>query len=589
MTATPTPIKNIPASSPSVHPKWGKRLVLVTVIVATALVAGGAYAIFSGGFSETEQQLIYYTVKRGDLPITITERGNLESQREVKIFCMIDDIDNDGIRGTPIRKLVPNGKAVEEGEVIIVFETTHHKERFDKQTLSEEKARKEENLAKVKLDNQKSQNETALEEAKLKVRLAKLALKQFEDEDGGTFQIDLQDIELQIQEAQAGQLIEQTNLQGVEQLYKLGYRSSGELAQARLAALKAKRALASAISKKKELVEYQYLKTKLELEGAVASGLRVQAQVERDNEAILKQVNTEWESAQKAALKEKERLERYRKQIEEDAIVKAPQSGMVSYAPPSYRREPISEGSAMYPRQHVLSIPNLQWMQVKTSVHESVLDQIAEKLPATITVDAFPNQSFRGSVASVGVLPSQENWLNQDTKNYRTIVTIDEEVSKLKPGMTAVVKIHVDRLKDVISIPVQSIVQIEDETWVYVKKNGDIERTIVKLGQSNSKFVEVKSGLSEDDRVVLNPMAILDETETNKKPLNPDDQPKPPANSGDKGKEDDDTGKSKSNANSNSARPNRRPSGSPSNTGPSGRRPRGGGGGQRPRAPRGGR
>ena len=55
---------------------------------------------------------------------------------------------------------------------------------------------------------------------------AKLGTEQFEDEDGGTYQIDLQAVELLIQEARAGQLIEKTNLEGVEQLYKLGYLRS---------------------------------------------------------------------------------------------------------------------------------------------------------------------------------------------------------------------------------------------------------------------------------------------------------------------------------------------------------------------------
>ena len=73
---------------------------------------------------------------------------------------------------------------------------------------------------------------------------------------------------MQVQEAEAGRLIEQTNLNGVETLYKLGYRSSGELAEARLNQLRAERMLATAISKRRELVEYEFKKKKMELEGA---------------------------------------------------------------------------------------------------------------------------------------------------------------------------------------------------------------------------------------------------------------------------------------------------------------------------------
>ncbi|MFQ5473575.1 MAG: hypothetical protein ACE5FA_11930, partial [Dehalococcoidia bacterium] len=47
-------------------------------------------------------------------------------------------------------------------------------------------------------------------------------------------------------------LIDETNLQGVEELYKLGYRSRGELDQARLSALRAERRLQNAISKRED-------------------------------------------------------------------------------------------------------------------------------------------------------------------------------------------------------------------------------------------------------------------------------------------------------------------------------------------------
>ncbi len=164
-------------------------------------------------------------------------------------------------------------------------------------------------------DNQGTQNETTRAEALLQVELAKLAVKQYEDETGGTFQLELQDIELLIQESQASKLIEETNLTGVEELYKLGYRSSGELAQARLAALKAERQLASTISKKRELVQYQYRKMKLQLQGALKSAERALLQVGRDNVALLEQAKALMDATGEALKKEKERLARYETQV----------------------------------------------------------------------------------------------------------------------------------------------------------------------------------------------------------------------------------------------------------------------------------
>ncbi|MEM7232515.1 MAG: efflux RND transporter periplasmic adaptor subunit, partial [Planctomycetota bacterium] len=431
------------------------RVGLLAAGLAVGLVV--IYLAFFRSGGPSAEDLVFYTVKRGDLPINVTVRGNLESQTEEKVRCMIDDIEGDGIYGTPLLWIVPNGELVKKGDLIVEFDCSNHTERLDRQVLSTEKARASQIQAKVQYENQKTQNETNVAEGRLKVTLAELDLKQFEDEDGGTFQIDLDQVKLSIQEAQAGKLIEKTNLDGVEQLYRLGYRSSGELAQAKLSALKAERQLATAIAKKKELTEYQYQKNKLTLEGAVASAKRALEQVERDNEAMLEQAKAEMDAADQSLRKEEERLARYKQQIVNGKIY-APVSGMVAYSTlrSRYSREEIRPGAQVRLRQTILTIPNLKRMKVATNVHESVLDQVKKGLKATIKVDPFPDSQFLGSVQSVAVLPDQE-WSSSDTKRYETVVTIDQDVDLLKPGMSAAVKIHVDHLESVLSVPIQAL------------------------------------------------------------------------------------------------------------------------------------
>ena len=104
--------------------------------------------------------------------------------------------------------------------------------------------------------------------------------------------------------------------------------------------------------------------------------------------------------------------------------------------------------------------------------------------------------------------------MSSDTKVYSTVVTIDQEVEQLKPGMTAVVQIHVDHLRDVLAIPVQAIMQISNKTWVYVQEKGRPTRRAVELGVTNDRFVQIQNGLSLGDQVVLNPTAIADSAQT---------------------------------------------------------------------------
>jgi hypothetical protein len=102
------------------------------------------------------------------------------------------------------------------------------------------------------------------------------------------------------------------------------------------------------------------------------------------------------------------------------------------------------------------------------------------------------------------------------------MIRIQERVENLKPGMTAVVDIHVDRLKGVLSIPVQAVAQVKKDTWCYVHSDEGVERRLIKLGRSNDKFVQVIEGLSAGDRVILNTDAIFDEAEEGGNEISPE-------------------------------------------------------------------
>ncbi len=490
-------------------------------IVRSLLTIGAIGLLFVGiativnDLGGADSTFVLYTVQRGELPIVVTESGDLESQKKTKIVCEVESVsfERSSSSGTQILSIVPDGTFVKENDLLVELDSAPLEERVDTQTLATEKASLEQVQASVKYDNQITQNETLLEEAKLQVELADLALKQFEDESGGTFQLSLQDTELAIQQAQAERLIAATDLRGFEELYKLGYKSKGDLAGAQLKSLGADRKLAREISDRKMKVEYEYIKTNLELKGAAATAKRSLIQVERDNKAQLQQALAARDAATRSLKKEQERLKKYKAQLDKCRIY-APHNGMVTYAMENRwsTTSNISEGAIVRQRQELINLPDLSRMQVKTSVHETVQDQITPGMAVTVKVEAAGNKTFRGTVKSVGVLPERGNYFNSDIKVYTTIVTIDEEVDLLKPGMTAVADIHVDLLKDVITVPVQAIVQIGDESWCYVSAGSNVERRPVEVGQSNDKFVEIKSGLAIGEQIVLNTGAIMDES-----------------------------------------------------------------------------
>ena len=484
------------------------RTLLVACLACSGLglVGWAGWALAFDGPS-TNAALIFYTVKRSDLPIQVTENGSLQSQKTTELRCEVENVGRER-SGTQILSIVPNGEYVKKGDLLVELDAALIQDRLDEQELQAERSLNEQIQATVTFENQKTQNETLLAEAELKLALDDLGLQQYEDEEGGTFQLDLQLMDLNIQTAEANRLIRQTDLRGIEQLAKLGYRSKGDLEQARLAALSASSEVARQVSSRKEMVDYTYRKMKMELQGKVATAKRNLLQVGRNNQAQLLQAEAAKNGADRAYKKELEKLAKYKKQLEKCEIF-APHEGMATYAIERDRKTHVGEGRTVRERQRIITLPDLSSMEVKIGVHESVLESIQEGLPATIAVDAFPNRKYKGSIKSVAVLADPGEWHSTDVKVYTTIVTIDEEVNDLRPGMSSVVEIHIERVRDVLTVPVQAIVQIGEDNWVYVGSSGGVEKRPVTVGKTNEKFIEIREGLKAGERVVLNPMTLV--------------------------------------------------------------------------------
>jgi HlyD family secretion protein len=482
-------------------------------------------------------KLVPHTVQRGDLPVTVTERGTLASQQETRVACELETVP--GQSGTRILWLVSNGTEVKKGDLLVEFDAAPLRERLNTQLVTFQQVNAAKIQANSRFENQKTNNETNLASAQLRVEMSELAFKMYEDGKGGSYKITLADLNAKIQEAknqisesQAGLRMKAARRQGIETLFKLGYRGKGDLdqavhehLQADFALAKAANSLSTAEANRKKLQQYEYPMKLLELKGAIATAKRALEQVGRDNEALLAQAEATKNAAEQSLKTETERLEKFKTQLEKCKLY-APHDGLVAHSPD---RTPwgrlVAEGELVTERFKILSLPDLAKMQVKVAVHESVLDQTKTGLVASVRIDAAPDTSYQGTVRSVAVLPTQDSGMSSDVKVYDTIVTVDDDVEHLKPGMTAIVDIHIQRLEDVISLPVTAIVQEEESTWCYVMSNNRLQRRDLKLGISNDSHVEVVEGLAVEEVVVLNPSAInlpaSSQEETQKEPSSP--------------------------------------------------------------------
>ena len=92
---------------------------------------------------------------------------------------------------------------------------------------------------------------------------------------------------------------------------------------------------------------------------------------------------------------------------------------------------------------------DLTRMQVEAAVDEADVGRLREGMTAVFTVDAFPGRTFRGEISQI----RKAAQVVQNVVSYTTVITVPNPDRSLLPGMTANVRVQVDRREDALRVP----------------------------------------------------------------------------------------------------------------------------------------
>ncbi|MGQ0636737.1 MAG: hypothetical protein ACT4QC_19170 [Planctomycetaceae bacterium] len=492
---------------------------MLVILLALAVVGGGA-VVWRQSYSQDREQpidLIVETVKRGSLEISITERGSLESANNTVLSCKVE-----GEAGTGIIMIVDEGSSVKEGDILVELDSSRLRNDKIAQEIVVTQAQSAMDQAEKNVEIQKTQNDSDIAAAKLKLELAELDLEKYND---GDYEQEKKGIEGEISLAEEDLIRANEKYVFTQRLIKKGYATQTELEADRIATKKAENTLNVAIEKKRVLEEYAKKRQQAELTANAKEFVREVERAELKAQAALDQYESDFKAKKLTYEVEKERLQKLLTQIVQ-CTIRAPCDGIVVYANTrsGFRgsSEPlIFEGAKVKERQQIIQLPDVTQMQVNARIHESKIDMVRESLPATIRVDGKPGEVFHGMVSMVSLVSASGNWPNMNLKEYVTYIKLTDEiekVSKLKPGMTTEVEILIDRLSSVLQAPLQSFVERGGRHFAWITSGKEFVRREVKLGKASEamqQIVEDESlyakdqGLKEGDKVVLNPRTVL--------------------------------------------------------------------------------
>ncbi|MCL2765694.1 MAG: efflux RND transporter periplasmic adaptor subunit [Treponema sp.] len=154
-------------------------------------------------------------------------------------------------------------------------------------------------------------------------------------------------------------------------------------------------------------------------------------------------------------------------------------------------------------------------LEIRLFVAERFISRMALNLPCEVTLDAWPGEIFRGSISELS--PTVD--LASRTMEVRVNVT--DPRSMLKPGMFAQVRIITERKDNIVKIPASAVINRFGEQYVYVtEKTGSnaegedtyiVNKRIITPGILIDGVMEITSGLSSDEEVVVRGQTLLDD------------------------------------------------------------------------------
>jgi len=313
-----------------------------------------------------------------------------------------------------------------------------------------------------------------------------------------------------LQVAEQQQNLARAKLQGTQRLFEKGFVTKTELETEEMTFKNNELKIQTATTARDLFIKYEFPKQAEEFVSKFEEALRGLERSRKEAVSKLAQARARFKSAEGRYNIEVAQQKELTEQLEK-CVIRAKRTGLVIYGGGNSERnyggyEQIREGATVRERQPIITIPDMKQMALTVKIHESYIKKVSKGLKARLRVDAFPEEELTGEVLKVAVLPdSQNRWMSPDLKVYVTTINIDGVREWVKPGMSAKVEILVKELRDVVHIPLQAIAMMSGKQFCYVVAGGRAEAREVVIGDFNDDFIEIKSGLKEGEKVLLNP------------------------------------------------------------------------------------
>jgi HlyD family secretion protein len=184
----------------------------------------------------------------------------------------------------------------------------------------------------------------------------------------------------------------------------------------------------------------------------------------------------------------------------ENFQAKADRDGVVIYKT-KWNGDKFRVGENVWMGQMILEIPDLNTIIAEAFVPEVDIGKVKTGQRAEVTIDAFPDKVYSGSIKSVGTLVRPKAW-DIPNKILDIQIALDQlDISIMRPSMSVKAKVHTSSIENCLAVPLKAVRTTAEGSMIKVKTDQGWREQLVKLGESNGTEVVIIEGLKAGDRI----------------------------------------------------------------------------------------
>ena len=460
-------------------------MMLIALVVAVGAWYGRR-SLVRMAKSERERELARVAItkaRKGEFVVSVRGAGTLQAVKSERVTAEVDG---------QILRVVSNGLRLKKGDLIAVLDVPRMVREVDSARLDYENA-------KADLEGKRRDLDAEVKRAEASLAQAKEELAGFESGQNADLLEKRSQLNLDTDDLQ----ISRTRLQRVERVASEGLIPGREV-DLGIASNKAKEAGLERQTKDLELAEAKKTSDELDKQAVVrkAEADLARAKSKRDNEV----------TSATAALKIQEQQFKRAKERLGKAVIRSPADGIVvleqQWQQYGMARRPLEPGDHVWEGRPIASVPDLSQIRVSLDLPQEQARLVKTKQKAVIDVEALKGATFPGEVTEVSQTAKEGTFpgtgMPTGERTFAVYVAVkDTKHAPLRPGMTARVRVIIERVKDAVIVPLECVFDRDDEKIVYLRRGTRFVPVEVELGAGTDDETVVTKGLKGGEEIAL--------------------------------------------------------------------------------------